>query len=78
MWLRILARISHRDREGERVCIFFEGLDEKGRSKKMHTLAPEGRLSRRTVELARALNALRDEGVKAHFLRLIRDFERIG
>ena len=60
------------------VGFFFAGLDEKGRSKKMHTLAPKGRLSRRTVELARALNALRDEGAKAHFLRLIRDFERVG
>ncbi len=60
------------------VGFFFAGLDEKVRSKKMHTLAPKGGLNRRTVELVRALNALRDEGVKDHFLRLIRDFERVG
>ncbi len=60
------------------IGFFFEGLDEKGRSARMPTLAPEGRLNRRTVELARALKALTDESVKAHFLRLIRDFERVG
>ncbi len=60
------------------IGFFFEGLDEKGRSTMMPTLAPEGRLNRRTVELARALNALRDERVKGYFLRLMRDFERVG
>ena len=60
------------------IGFFFDGLDEKGRAKEMHSLAPEGRLNRRTVELARALNALKDENVKAHLLRLIRAFEQIG
>ncbi len=60
------------------ISFFFDGLDEKGRTKEMHGLAPDGRLNRRTVELARALNALMDESVKAHLLRLIKAFERIG
>lgn len=60
------------------VGFFFEGLDAKGRSKKMPSLVPEGRLDRRTVELARALKDLKDESVKGHLLRLIKAFERIG
>ncbi len=60
------------------VGFFFDGLDKKGKAKAVPPFSPEGRLSRRDIETARALNELRDEGVKAHFLRLIRDFERIG
>ena len=39
------------------VGFFFEGLEVDGKAKKTPTLAPEGRLNRRTIELARALNA---------------------
>ncbi len=60
------------------VDFFFDGLDEKGEAKAVPPFSPEGRLSRRDIEIARALNELRDEGVKAHFLRLIRACERIG
>ncbi len=60
------------------VGFFFDGLDEKGKAKAVPPSSPEGRLSRRDIEIARVLNELRDEGVKAHFLRLIRACERIG
>ena len=47
-----------------------------GKTKKTPTLAPEGRLNRRTIELARALNAIKDEDVKTHFLRLIKAYAK--
>ena len=58
------------------VGFFFEGLEGEGKTKKTPTLAPEGRLNRRTIELARALNAIKDEDVKTHFLRLIKAYAK--
>lgn len=60
------------------IDFFFDSLDQDGRSKEAHSSAPNGHLSGCTVQLMRTLNALGDEGVKDHFLCLIRDFERIG
>ncbi len=60
------------------VGFFFEGLGKLGKTKALPTWSPQERVTRRTLELARSLNAIKDEKVKELFLRLIRDFARIA
>ncbi len=60
------------------VDFLFDGLPKKGGASVVSPVSPDERLGRRTIELARELNALRDRGLKADFIRLIRAFGRLG
>ena len=60
------------------VEFYFDGLPKKGRARSVPTFSPQERLTRRTLELARSLNAIKDEKVKELFLRLVKDFARIA
>ena len=55
------------------VAYFFEGL-EGG----MDEGAEEKPLDRQTLELARAVNAIDDEGVKTQLVRLVKAFAKAG
>lgn len=52
------------------VSYFFEGLVANGAAE--NGKEPETPLTRRTLELAKEIDAIADESVKQHFLRLIR------
>ena len=52
------------------VSYFFEGLPGKGESRAKDE--PDAPLTRRSLELAKEIDAIPDESVKLHFLRLVR------
>ncbi len=56
------------------VSYFFEGLPAKG--KVSHGKEPEAPLTRRSLELAKEIDAIQDEAIKMHFLRLVRAIKK--
>ena len=56
------------------VGYFFEGLEEKEGAEPAGE--PAESTSPTTLEVARAINSIRDENVRAHFVRLAKAFAR--
>jgi|TARA_R110002072_G_scaffold517_22_gene3234 transcriptional regulator with XRE-family HTH domain len=53
------------------VAYFFEGLEDG-----VESSATERALDRQTLELARAVNSIEDEGVKTQLVRLVKAFAK--
>lgn len=56
------------------VGYFFEGLPASGKA--VAGREPEAPLTRRTLELAKEIDAIKDDAVKLQFLRLVRAIAR--
>ena len=59
------------------IEFFFEGLAPRGNSRSLEETAHEEPMTRRTIQLAKAINNLRDEEAKMHFLRLIEAYSKV-
>ena len=59
------------------IEFFFEGLAPRGSSNTMEGAAEEEPMTRRTIQLAKAINNLHDEEAKMHFLRLIEAYSKV-
>lgn len=58
------------------IEFFFEGLAPRGASAAISDTGEEQPMTRRTIQLAKAINDLRDEEAKMHFLRLIEAYAK--
>lgn len=59
------------------IEFFFEGLAPRGNSKTAEDSPNEEPMTRRTIQLAKAINSLHDEEAKMHFLRLIEAYSKV-